>query len=65
VNTARGQVIDETALAAALETGKIGAVGMGVYEHEPEVHPSLLQNKRALLLPLVGTYNTETLAMEC
>jgi lactate dehydrogenase-like 2-hydroxyacid dehydrogenase len=62
VNTARGAVIDEAAMAEALETGHIAAVGLDVYEEEPKVHPKLVANPRALLVPHLGTHTTETLA---
>lgn len=60
VNTARGPVIDEAALADALESGKVGAVGLDVFENEPIVHPGLLKNPRALMLPHMGTFTTES-----
>jgi glyoxylate reductase len=62
VNTARGAIIDETAMADALESGKVGAVGLDVYEREPEVNPKLMRQERALLVPHLGTHTTETLA---
>ena len=62
VNTARGAVVDEAAMAAALESGKIAAVGLDVYEREPEINASLAKNSRALLIPHLGTHTTETLA---
>ncbi|KAH8878806.1 2-hydroxyacid dehydrogenase UNK4.10 [Thozetella sp. PMI_491] len=62
VNTARGAVIDEAAMAEALDSGKIAAVGLDVYEHEPIVDNRLVQNPRALLVPHLGTHTTETLA---
>jgi lactate dehydrogenase-like 2-hydroxyacid dehydrogenase len=62
VNTARGAVIDEAAMAAALESGKIASVGLDVYEWEPEINESLAKNSRALLIPHLGTHTTETLA---
>ncbi len=51
VNTARGAIIDESALAVALDEGHIAAVGLDVYEREPEVHEGLIRNERALLVP--------------
>jgi lactate dehydrogenase-like 2-hydroxyacid dehydrogenase len=62
VNTARGAIIDEAAMAEALKENHIGAVGLDVYEKEPIVHEGLLNNERALLIPHLGTHTTETLA---
>jgi lactate dehydrogenase-like 2-hydroxyacid dehydrogenase len=59
VNTARGSVVDEAALADALADGPLGAVGLDVYEHEPKVHPKLLANPRAVLLPHLGSATIE------
>ncbi|PVM84495.1 D-glycerate dehydrogenase [Caulobacter radicis] len=59
VNTARGSVIDEAALAGALTVGRIAAVGLDVYEHEPAVHPQLLAHPRAVLLPHLGSATIE------
>jgi glyoxylate reductase len=61
INTSRGAVVDEDAMARALEDGKLAAVGLDVYEQEPLVHPSLLKNERALLVPHLGTHTFETL----
>lgn len=55
INTARGSVIDEAALAAALGEGRIAAVGLDVYEKEPTVHAGLLASPRAVLLPHLGS----------
>ncbi len=55
VNTARGPVVDEEALAEALEQGVIFAAGIDVYEREPAVHPRLLAAPGAVLLPHIGT----------
>lgn len=60
VNTARGAVIDEAALVEALGSGRVASVGLDVYENEPQVHPGLLANRRALLVPHMGTWTVET-----
>jgi glyoxylate reductase len=60
VNTARGPVVDEAALADALHSGALFAAGIDVYEREPEVHPRLLSAPRAVLLPHVGSASVAT-----
>jgi glyoxylate reductase len=60
VNTARGPVVDEEALATALEEGEIFAAGLDVYEREPEVHPQLLAAPRTVLLPHIGSASVAT-----
>lgn len=60
VNTARGAVIDEAALVAALEEGRVASAGLDVYEDEPRVHPGLVASDRCLLVPHMGTYTVET-----
>lgn len=55
VNTARGPVMDETALAEALQAGRLWGVGLDVYENEPTVHPILRQHPRAVLTPHIGS----------
>ncbi|KIH92439.1 D-3-phosphoglycerate dehydrogenase [Sporothrix brasiliensis 5110] len=60
VNTARGPIIDEAALVRHLESGKVWSVGLDVFEQEPKVHPGLLSNPRAVLLPHVGTFTVDT-----
>jgi len=60
VNTARGPVVDEAALAAALHDGRIFAAGLDVFEHEPLVHPDLLTAPRTVLLPHLGSASDAT-----
>ncbi|WP_010140661.1 2-hydroxyacid dehydrogenase [Oceanicola sp. S124] len=55
VNIARGDILDEEALIAALQAGQFGAVGLDVYEHEPHVPEALLALDNAVLLPHLGT----------
>ena len=60
VNTALGDVIDESALAAALDDGRLRAAGLDVYEAEPVVHPSLRAREDVVLLPHLGSATVET-----
>jgi glyoxylate reductase len=60
VNTSRGPVVDEGALADALADGRIFAAGLDVYEEEPKVHPKLLQLENAVLAPHIGSGSRET-----
>jgi lactate dehydrogenase-like 2-hydroxyacid dehydrogenase len=60
VNTARGTVVDEAALAVALKTGRIAAAGLDVYEREPVVHPDLVGLDNVVLLPHLGSATRET-----
>jgi glyoxylate reductase len=55
VNTSRGSLVDSEALATALESDVLGAAGLDVYEHEPEVSPRLLEAPRCVLLPHIGS----------
>jgi glyoxylate reductase len=60
INTSRGDLVREAALAAALEEGRLGAVGLDVYADEPAIHPRLLAAPRAILLPHIGSATPET-----
>ncbi|HWU25825.1 MAG TPA: D-glycerate dehydrogenase [Rhizomicrobium sp.] len=59
VNTARGEVIDENALARMLEAGQLAGAGLDVFEHEPAVNPKLLKLKNVVLLPHMGSATIE------
>jgi glyoxylate reductase len=60
VNTARGAVVDEPALARALENHEIFAAGLDVYDGEPTIDPALLQAPHTVLLPHIGSATTQT-----
>ena len=60
INTTRGPVIDEAALAWALKNRLIAGAGLDVYEREPEVHPDLLDLENVVLAPHLGSATTET-----
>ncbi len=59
VNTARGEIIDENALARMLDADELGGVGLDVFEHEPAVNPRLLKQRNAVLLPHMGSATIE------
>ena len=59
VNTARGEVIDEGALANMLARGEIAGAGLDVYEHEPAINPKLLKLPNVVLLPHMGSATIE------
>lgn len=60
INTARGDVVDESALINALENGNLGGVALDVYEAEPEVPQRLRQLENVVLLPHMGSATVET-----
>ena len=59
INTARGELIDEAALAEAVAQRRIAGVGLDVFEHEPKVHPGLLGHPNVVLLPHLGSATIE------
>lgn len=59
INTSRGPVVNEEALVAALEDGRIAGAGLDVYEQEPLVHPGLLGREDVVLLPHLGSATVE------
>lgn len=60
VNTSRGEVIDENALARMLEAGELAGAGLDVFEHEPAVNPKLLKLDNVVLLPHMGSATVES-----
>jgi glyoxylate reductase len=60
VNTSRGPVVDEAALAKALQRGDIAGAGIDVFEEEPKVHPGLLKCRNAVITPHIASATIET-----
>jgi glyoxylate reductase len=59
INTSRGSIVDEPALARALEEGRIAGAALDVYEHEPKIEPALLRMENTVLTPHLGSAVSE------
>lgn len=60
INTARGALVDETALTRALDEGNLAGAGLDVFEHEPAITPALADDDRVVLMPHAGSATVET-----
>jgi glyoxylate reductase len=60
INTARGPIVDESALVEALQERRLAGAGLDVYEREPDIHPGLLSLQQVVLLPHLGSATLQT-----
>jgi lactate dehydrogenase-like 2-hydroxyacid dehydrogenase len=60
INAARGGLVEDEALIAALKTGRLAAAGLDVFEGEPNIHPAYMGLPNAFLLPHIGSATLET-----
>lgn len=60
INTARGDLVDESALLAALDEGRLGGAGLDVFSREPDVPPALADHPKVYALPHIGSATTQT-----
>lgn len=60
VNSARGALVNEKDLVAAIDSGKVSAAGLDVFENEPQIEPGLLESDKVFIVPHLGTSTFET-----